>query len=115
MENSELVIELGVEEIPASMLEDAARQFSTLLVDLLKAQRLPAAGCKQWFTPRRIIVGFDAIPIRQEDLVEDILGPPQRIAYVHGEPTRATLAFAQITAPRYRNCRWSKPKGEYVC
>jgi glycyl-tRNA synthetase beta chain len=117
MENSELVIELGVEEIPASMLEDAARQFSTLLVDLLKAQRLPADGCKQWFTPRRIIVGFEAIPIRQEDLVEEILGPPKRIAYdAAGEPTRATLAFAQKNGATVSQLTVVEtPKGEYVC
>ena len=40
MEKSELVVELGVEEIPASMLEDAAHQFADILVESLKAQRL---------------------------------------------------------------------------
>ena len=44
MEKSELVIELGVEEIPASMLEDAARQLTEFLVESLKAQRLARGG-----------------------------------------------------------------------
>lgn len=117
MENSELVIELGVEEIPASMLEDAACQFSALLVDMLKAQRLPAGGYKQWFTPRRIIVGLDALPIRQEDLEEEILGPPKRVAYdAAGEPTKAALAFAQKNGATVAQLTVVEtPKGEYVC
>ncbi len=116
MEKSELVIELGVEEIPASMLEDAARQFLNLISDALKAHRLPADGYKPWFAPRRIIIGFDSLPIRQDDLVEEIIGPPKRVAYdAGGSPTKAMLAFAQKNGvPVSRLTAIQTPKGEYI-
>jgi glycyl-tRNA synthetase beta subunit len=44
MEKSELVVELGVEEIPASMIEDSAQQFRDILLDLLKSRRLDSDG-----------------------------------------------------------------------
>ena len=56
MEKKELVIELGVEEIPASMLENASRQFEDSLLESLKGQRLSTGAATRWHTPRRIIV-----------------------------------------------------------
>ena len=116
MEKSELIVELGVEEIPASMLEDAACQFINLLLDSLKAQRLHADAHTQWSTPRRIIVGFNGIPIRQDDLVEEVVGPPKRVAYdTEGAPTKATLAFAQKNgAPLSQLSIIQTAKGEYL-
>ncbi len=96
MEKSELVVEFGVEEIPASMLEDAARQLAEFLVESLKAQRLPVGEAERLYTPRRIIAAIRDIPVCQDDLVESIVGPPKSVAYdAAGVPTRAALAFAQ--------------------
>jgi glycyl-tRNA synthetase beta chain len=116
MEKSELVIELGVEEIPASMLEDAARQFADLVLELLRAQRLSAGEITRWFTPRRIILGVQDIPTRQDDLVETITGPPKSVAYDHaGAPTKAALAFAQKNGVSLSRVRVAPtPKGEYL-
>ncbi len=116
MEKSELVIELGVEEIPASMLESATRQFADLLLNLLKEHRLSAGKCTQWYTPRRIIVGIDAIPTRQGDLREMITGPPKAVAYdAAGTPTKAALAFAQKNAVSLEKIQLTQTsKGEYL-
>ena len=116
MEKSELVVELGAEEIPASMLEDAARQFADLLLEFLKGERLSAGKCIQWYTPRRIIVRFEDIPLRQEDLHTVLTGPPRTIAYDHaGAPTKAALAFAQKNGvPLARVKVIATPKGEYL-
>ncbi len=78
MEKSELVVELGVEEIPSSMLEDASRQFADILLESLKGQRLATGFVTRWYTPRRIIVGIRDIPLRQDDLSEAIIGPPRK-------------------------------------
>ena len=94
MEKSELVIELGVEEIPASILEDATHQFAEIIGESLNSHRLSAGKCTKWYTPRRIIVGFDDIPMRQKDLIETITGPPKRVAYdPEGSPGKAAMAF----------------------
>jgi glycyl-tRNA synthetase beta chain len=116
MKSAELVVELGVEEIPASMLEDATRQFAEILCTSLKEQRLSAGKCTQWYTPRRIIVGFDDLPLRQEDLLETITGPPKSVAYdASGAPTRAALAFAQKNGVSPSQIETiPTPKGEYL-
>jgi glycyl-tRNA synthetase beta chain len=116
MEKSELVVELGVEEIPASMLEDASRQFADFLLESLKGQRLSAGEVTLWYTPRRIIVGIQDVPVRQDDLSETITGPPKSVAYDgSGNPTKAALAFAQKNSVELSHVKIiPTPKGEYL-
>jgi glycyl-tRNA synthetase beta chain len=116
MEKSELVVELGVEEIPSSMLEDASRQFADILLESLKGQRLSAGNVTRWYTPRRIIVGIQDVPVRQEDLSETITGPPRSVAYdSSGNPTKAALAFAQKNSVSLSRVKITQtPKGEYL-
>jgi len=116
MEKSELLIELGVEEIPASMIEDATRQFAEILGEALKAQRLSAGKCTQWYTPRRIIVGFEDVPVRQSNLLETVTGPPKSVAYdANGLPAKAATAFAKKNEVPLSKIRIVQtPKGEYL-
>jgi len=117
MEKKELVIELGVEEIPASMLENASRQFEDSLLESLKGQRLSTGAATRWHTPRRIIVGIQEIPASQEDLLETVTGPPKSVAYDSGgNPTKAAQAFAQKNGvPLSKTKITQTPKGEYLC
>jgi glycyl-tRNA synthetase beta chain len=116
MEKSELAVELGVEEIPASMLEGAARQFLDILLQLLREQRLSAGETTLWYTPRRIIAGIKDVPARQEDLVETITGPPKSVGYDQsGQPTRAAQAFAEKNDTPLSKIRIVQTsKGEYL-
>jgi glycyl-tRNA synthetase beta chain len=116
MEKMELVVELGVEEIPASMLAAATRQFTDLLSESLKNQRLVTGKIVEWYTPRRIIVGIEDVPARQEDVCETVTGSPKSVAYdASGAPTKAALAFAQkngVTPDEIEIV--ATPKGEYL-
>jgi glycyl-tRNA synthetase beta chain len=116
MEKSELLIELGVEEIPSSMIEAAARQFADAFLESIKAQRLPAEKSRVWYTPRRIILGVTGIPDKQEDLVETLTGPPKGVAFdSSGSPTRAAIAFAQKNSVPLSKLKVVQTgKGEYV-
>ncbi len=116
MEKSELVVELGVEEIPASMLESAAQQFAHILAEALKDQRLQPGQGIIWYTPRRIIVGFRDVPVRQDDLRETISGPPKSVAFDSaGEPTKAASAFAKKYGVSVSSIRFIQTaKGEYL-
>ena len=116
MEKAELVVELGVEEIPAWMLESAARQLAETLVTSLKTQRLSAEIEAIWYTPRRIIAGIANIPVRQEDLQETVTGPPKSISFdSEGNPTKAATAFAQKNGTDISKLKIvSTPKGEYL-
>jgi glycyl-tRNA synthetase beta chain len=112
----ELVVELGIEEIPASMLVDATRQFAELISESLKNQRLATGKIIEWYTPRRIIVGIEDVPARQEDLRETVTGPPKSVAYdASGAPAKAAIAFAQkngVTPDEIEIV--TTPKGEYL-
>jgi glycyl-tRNA synthetase beta chain len=116
MENAELLVELGTEEIPASVIKRAARQFADLLLEGMRAERLRAAGETVWYTPRRMIVGFQDVPVRQEDLLETVTGPPRRVAYdSEGKPTRAAVAFAEKNGVPLAKLKIEvTPKGEYL-
>lgn len=116
MEKSELVVELGVEEIPASMIEEAAGQFADTLAAALLEQRLSAGERTVWYTPRRIIVGIQDIPERQEDLIETVTGPPKNIAFDSaGKPTKAAWAFVRKNGASMAQTRIvATPKGEYL-
>ncbi|HYK87851.1 MAG TPA: glycine--tRNA ligase subunit beta [Acidobacteriota bacterium] len=116
METSELIVELGVEEIPAWMLDSAARQFADKLVQGLKDQRLSSQLESIWYTPRRLIVSLKSLPVRQDDLVEVVLGPPKSVAYdSDGKPTRAAQAFAQKNGVPLSGVKTVQtPKGEYL-
>jgi len=116
MDKADLVVELGTEEIPASMLEGATRQFARHLMEDLQAERLTAAMSALYYTPRRMIVALNDVPSRQEDLLETIMGPPRRVAYdSDGNPTRAALAFAEKNAvPLSKVKIVETPKGEYL-
>jgi glycyl-tRNA synthetase beta chain len=116
MEKIELIVELGVEEIPASMIEGAANQFADLLTRALSEQRLSTGERTVWYTPRRIIVGLKDIPDRQENLVETVVGPPKSIGYdASGAPTKAAAAFAQKNGvPLAKIKIVQTPKGEYL-
>ena len=116
MKKMELVVELGVEEIPASMLADATRQFAHLITELLKSRRIASGKTVEWYTPRRIIVGISDIPGWQENLRETVAGPPKSVAYdVSGAPTKAALAFAQKNGVSPDKIKIiMTPKGEYL-
>jgi glycyl-tRNA synthetase beta chain len=116
MDNAELLVELGTEEIPASMLESAAQQLADHLIAELHTARLPATLSALWYTPRRMIVGLKDIPVRQEDLLETIVGPPRRVAFdSEGKPTRAAQAFAEKNGiPLSKINIVETAKGEYL-
>jgi glycyl-tRNA synthetase beta chain len=116
MNESELLIELGMEEVPAWMLGPAAAQFSRALVDELAANRLHAELSSVWYTPRRIAVALTGIAGKQEDLSETLMGPPRSVAFdAGGRPSRAAEAFSRKSGIPLGKLRVvTTPKGEYL-
>ncbi len=115
MNTASLILEIGTEEIPASQLQDGARQLADLMCEALSSERLSTGRRTVWFTPRRLIVGLDSIPLRQEDVTEIVMGPPKSVAYDANGPTRAAQAFAEKMGVAVEKLTLvTKPKGEYV-
>ena len=95
-EAADVLIEIGVEEMPAqdvdAALQQARESAQTMFADL----RLELHGLQVYATPRRIVLhGRDVAP-KQRDQEFVAKGPPAERAYdADGEPTRAAIGFAR--------------------
>ena len=112
----ELLIEIGVEELPASWLPNLTRQIAEKLEARLKELRIaPLAPIESFATPRRLTVTVGKIAERQEDLEETITGPPVSAAFKDGVPTPAALGFAKKQGVEFEQItRIKTAKGEYL-
>src|SRR5436189_5165210 len=93
----ELLLEIGVEELPAAWLPGLNKQLSEKLLARLKEMRLtPDVTVESFSTPRRLTARIGRMPERQEDLDESITGPPVSAAFnAAGAPTPAALGFGK--------------------
>src|SRR6185437_13445877 len=93
----ELLLEIGVEELPAAWLPGLTTQLGEKLEARLKTLRLvPDVRVETYSTPRRLTASVARMPERQEDFDEAITGPPVSAAFTaSGEPTPAALGFAK--------------------
>src|ERR1700733_11589710 len=93
---SELLLEVGCEELPASSVR---RAYTDLLANVTAA--LKEAGVLEgprtaMGTPRRLVVAFPDLKDRQEDQVKEVRGPGIKAAYgADGAPTPALLGFCR--------------------
>jgi glycyl-tRNA synthetase beta chain len=112
----ELLIEIGVEELPASWLPNLTRQMAEKLEARLKELRIaPLAPVESFSTPRRLTGRIAKISERQEDLEETITGPPVSAAFKDGQPTLAALGFAKKQGVEFDQItRVQTSKGEYL-
>src|SRR5215210_796248 len=112
----ELLIEIGLEELPASWLPNLTRQVAEKLDAHLRAMRIaPGAPVESFSTPRRLTARVAKIAERQEDLEETITGPPVSAAFKDGQPTPAALGFARKQGVEFEHLvRLKTPKGEYL-
>lgn len=94
---TELLLEIGTEEIPAGYLAEGLEQFRRLLENCLREDRIDIEGGLEGFgTPRRLVLMGKGISERQADLVKEITGPPRSVAFDgEGRPTKAAVGFAQ--------------------
>ena len=85
----ELLLELGLEEIPASWLPGLTNQIGEVLAAQLSERRLgPETAVETYSTPRRLTVRIERIPERQADFEELINGPAA------SAPAQAIAGFA---------------------
>jgi glycyl-tRNA synthetase beta chain len=90
-----LLLEVGVEELPASMVESAAAQLATAVSLAVSESGLGGGKISHFSTPRRLIVFLENVSDRQEDRNERKRGPSASSAYKDGQPTPALQGFAR--------------------
>ncbi|RJR29645.1 MAG: glycine--tRNA ligase subunit beta [Desulfobacteraceae bacterium] len=113
----ELLLEIGTEEIPSDYLDNGLAEMKRIASNLLETNRihvedsLVALG-----TPRRLVLMGKGISPRQEDTVQEMMGPPKKAAYdQQGNPTKAALGFAQKQGVAVEELQIVEtPRGEYL-
>ncbi len=114
---TELLLEIGTEEIPSGYLEKGLKALERLAVENLKNNRIKMSkGLYAHGTPRRLILMGEAIAEKQEDIVQPVTGPPKRAALDEkGNFTKAALGFAKKQGGDVDELQWKEtPKGEYL-
>jgi glycyl-tRNA synthetase beta chain len=92
----DLILELGVEEIPASYFEPATNHIRERLTEALGTEGLTFDRLMVWGGPRRLAVGLWGLLMLQPDVEEEVTGPPLSAAYdSNGNPTKAAQGFAK--------------------
>ena len=113
----ELLLEIGLEELPASWLPGLTRQLGEVLSATLAEMRVvPHAPVETYSTPRRLTARIAKLGDRQDDLDETVTGPPVSAARgPDGQPTQAALGFAKKQGVAFEALEEvDTPKGRYL-
>jgi glycyl-tRNA synthetase beta chain len=113
---SDLLFEIGSEEIPASFILPATAQMEQLFTDKMGALGLPFESIAQYATPRRLAIMVKGIAEGQQDVEEVLLGPSKQAAFDQdGKPTPAAEGFARSKGASVDDLEVVEtPKGEYL-
>jgi glycyl-tRNA synthetase beta chain len=117
----DLLLEIGLEEVPARMIAAAQAELLRRTLALLGNAALLPAGfdplkdAASYSTPRRLAVLVRGVISQQPDLTEEVTGPAVKIAFKDGVATPAAEAFARksgVTGSELKTIQ--TPKGEYL-
>ncbi|RRS32024.1 MAG: glycyl-tRNA synthetase subunit beta [Epsilonproteobacteria bacterium (ex Lamellibrachia satsuma)] len=89
-----LLIEIGVEELPAIPLLKIVSNIERSWKNILEAYKL-SCDFEFIYTPRRLVLKHTAMPLSQEDSIIELMGPPVAAAIKDGVPTKAAEGFAR--------------------
>ncbi len=78
---SNLLLEIGTEEIPAGYISPALKQMEELFAESVKKNRLNFDSIHTTGTPRRLVLFVSGLPRKQEDIVQEIKGPSAKAAF----------------------------------
>lgn len=94
--SKDLLLEIGLEEVPARFVRGAMEQLKEKTVKWLTDSRLAFDGVKAYATPRRLTVLVTGLADKQEDVNEEVKGPARKIAVDEtGAWSKAALGFAR--------------------
>ncbi|WP_419764762.1 MAG: glycine--tRNA ligase subunit beta [Arcobacter sp.] len=92
--NKPLLIEIGVEELPAIPFLKELTNIEKKWSDILEKFKL-STGFDFFYTPRRLVLWHKEFNLSQEDTTVEQYGAPLAIAYKDGKPTGAAIGFAK--------------------
>ena len=90
-----LLLEIGLEELPAQYVRTSSEQLATRVEDFFKQENLSFESVEAFATPRRLAVRVNGLEEDQEDRVEIFKGPSLAIAQKDGAWTKAAEGFVR--------------------
>ncbi|WP_438446237.1 glycine--tRNA ligase subunit beta [Gorillibacterium sp. sgz5001074] len=92
----DLLLEIGMEEIPSRFIRAAVEQLADKTSKWLLESRIDFGAVRLYATPRRITVLVEEVAEKQKDVSEEAKGPSRKIAQDEsGQWTKAALGFAK--------------------
>ncbi|MDR1159086.1 MAG: glycine--tRNA ligase subunit beta [Syntrophomonadaceae bacterium] len=92
----ELLLEIGMEEIPAGYMPDMIRNLKDLAQKKTEALNLKHGVIQTWGTPRRLVLYIEELSEAQDDQHIENRGPKKNIAFdSQGKPAKPGLGFAK--------------------
>jgi glycyl-tRNA synthetase beta chain len=92
----DLLLEIGMEEVPARFVRAAVEQLADKISKWLDSIHVEYKQVECFGTPRRIAVRIHGVAEKQQDVNEEVKGPSQKIAVdENGNWSKAALGFAK--------------------
>lgn len=113
---AELLLEIGVEELPYQFIAPALAVLKDSAEQLFKEQRLAFQSARTLGTPRRLTLVVEGLATQQTSMVKETMGPSKTVAFdPAGQPTRAATGFAAGQGVAVQDLEIRRiPKGEYL-
>lgn len=111
-----LLLEIGTEELPPSVIRQAAEDLCGRVKAVLENHGLSAGNAQVFHTPRRLAVLLADVEPGKDSAVVEVQGPPKKVAFgPDGKPTRTAIGFAKAHGRQPEELYARKTdKGEYV-
>jgi len=112
----ELLLEIGLEEMPAHVVTPSMKQLEQKTAKFLDEHQLSYDTIETFSTPRRLAIKVTNIPERQADSEEELKGPAKKIALdSDGNWTKAAEGFVRGQGLTTDDITFKELKGvEYV-
>ncbi|CAN2248321.1 glycyl-tRNA synthetase (beta subunit) [Bacillus subtilis] len=116
MSKQDLLLEIGLEEMPARFLNESMVQLGEKLTGWLTEKNINHGEVKLFNTPRRLAVFVKDVAEKQDDIKEEAKGPAKKIALdVDGNWTKAAIGFSKGQGANVEDLYIKEVKGtEYV-
>lgn len=96
MNKRDLLLEIGLEEMPARFVTDSMNQLASKVQHWLEDSKIPFDEIKAFSTPRRLAVLVLGLSEAQEDIQEEAKGPAKKIAVEeNGNWSKAAMGFCR--------------------
>ncbi len=113
--NKDLLLEIGVEELPASYMDKGADSFRGKIMSLLDENNILHGDIRAFVSPRRLVVHVSGLAECEKDRIEALTGPPRAVCEKDGATTKAYDKFIEKYGLSPSDVRWEKnERGEYL-